>query len=205
MILSTETIVAPAAYLTTWQAARRLGVAITTVNAWVDDGRLPGFRTPGGHRRIRGEDFEEFIRRHNYGRVADRERSVLVVDDHDAVRRSIARTIRAARLGVGIFEAADGFEAGRLIVEKKPDVVVLDIHLPGIDGFRVMQRIRSLAFAPAVIAISGHSPERYRRKSLKLGAVAFFAKPFESALLVEALRKVLEGKGLAGVGDGSAA
>lgn len=181
--------------LTTFQAAKRLGVAFSTVNYWIDSGVLPGFRTPGGHRRVWPADFDAFVTNFEYGRPGPKRRKILLVDDDNAFRRALKRKLTAEKLRADLLEADNGFDAGRLIAEKKPALVVLDIHLPGLDGFAVMQRIAEMTHRPRVIAVSGHSPEEYRDRMLKLGAVAFFAKPLDTDAFLSAVRGVLEPRG----------
>ncbi len=184
---------APAPLLTTFQAAKELGVVFSTVNYWVDEGTLPGFRTPGGHRRIRRDDLEAFKVAYSYGR-APRSRTLLVVDDDRSFRRALVRRVKREGLAEEIVEADNGFDAGRFIVEKKPMVVILDIHLPGIDGFEVMRAVASMAHHPRIVAISGHSPVQYRKRALRLGASAFFAKPIATDEFLSVIRALLEQK-----------
>jgi excisionase family DNA binding protein len=177
--------------LTTFQAARELGVAFSTINYWIDDGTLSGFRTPGGHRRIRRTDLEAFMAAHRYGQPGPRERRLLLVDDDDGFRRALKRRLVRARLPVSIIEADNGFDAGRRIVEEKPILVVLDIHLPGIDGFEVLRQVAAMPFHPKIVAISGHAPSEYQERALKLGAAAFFPKPLDTDGFLELIRSLL--------------
>lgn len=178
--------------LTTFEAARRLGVAFSTINNWIDSGTLPGFRTPGGHRRIWPADFDAFVTKFEYGRTGPKRKKILLVDDDNAFRRALKRKLVAVKLRADFLEADNGFDAGRLIVEEKPAVVVLDIHLPGLDGFAVMQRLTVMTHRPKVIAVSGHSPIEYRARLLKLGAIAFFTKPIDTDAFLAAMRGALE-------------
>lgn len=177
--------------LTTFQVARELGVVFSTVNYWVDDGALPGFRTPGGHRRIRRDDLEAFKASRGFAGPSGGRRSLLIVEDDHPFRRALKRHLTKAALPVEILEADNGFDAGRLIVEKRPALVVLDIHLPGVDGFEVMRRVATMSHHPRIVAISGHAPRAYEERTLKLGAAAFLAKPFEPADLVRVIRGLL--------------
>lgn len=177
--------------LTTFEAAKELGVAFSTVNYWVDSGMLRGFRTPGGHRRIPRASLDAFIAEYHYGRI-DVPARVLIVDDDAAFRRSMKRRLTAAKIGAELLEADNGFDAGRIIAEEKPGVVILDIHLPGIDGFEVMRQVVGMKHRPKIIAVSGHAPVEYRARSLKLGAAAFFSKPVDTDAFLEVLRGLLK-------------
>jgi excisionase family DNA binding protein len=177
---------------TTFEAAKRLGVAFSTVNYWIDSGVLPGFRTPGGHRRIWPADFDAFVTNFEYGRPGPKRKKILLVDDDNGFRRAMKRKLTSEKLRADLLEADNGFDAGRLIAEEKPTLVVLDIQLPGLDGFSVMQRINDMPYHPKVIAVSGHSPDEYRDRMLSLGASAFFAKPLDTGAFLAAVRGILE-------------
>lgn len=179
-------------FLTSYQISRCLGTAISTVNYWIDQGRLKGFRTPGGHRRVRRKDLLEFLQKYHYVPGGKKERTILVVDDDASLRRALGRLIKSQKIPAKICYAEDGFSAGIQLLSEEPSVVVLDIHLPGIDGFKIMNQIRRLKDPPAVIAISGESNAALRRKVLENGAAEFFPKPFDKKAFIETIKRLLD-------------
>jgi DNA-binding response OmpR family regulator len=118
-------------------------------------------------------------------------RLVLLVDDDLDLLTALSGALR--QRGYQVVTALDAVAAMRAAVQLKPDVVVLDIGLPGGEGSVVMKRMHALpqlAGVP-VVMISGRDPERYRDGALAAGAVEYLAKPFATEVLVGALRKAL--------------
>lgn len=119
----------------------------------------------------------------------DRKRlRVLIADDSAAMRVSLSFLISELAYGEVIGFAWDGLEAVKLIRELKPDLVTLDIRMPGMNGLEVLQSIRKgRKSRPIVIVVSGLAELEYRKRCLELGANHFFCKGDE----VEGLVKVL--------------
>ena len=112
--------------------------------------------------------------------------TVLIVDDHDGFR-SFARTLLEAEGFEVVGDAGDG-ESGIEAVERlRPAVVVLDIQLPGIDGFEVAERLAALDDAPAVVLVSTRDVESLRRRLATTPARGFIRKDELSGAAVAAL------------------
>lgn len=117
---------------------------------------------------------------------------VIIVDDHAGFRRTLRRTLEADGWTVA-GEAADGATAIDLVARERPDLVLLDIGLPDVDGFAVAGRLAALPDAPPVILISSREAATYRdRLSAAAGIRGFVAK---SDLDVAVLRGLLETSG----------
>ena len=101
--------------------------------------------------------------------------SVLIVDDHEDFRRSVRRLLEVDGFVV-IGEAADGTEAVDLARTLQPGIVLLDIQLPGLDGFAVAERLASLADPPMVVLISSRDASAYRTRIATSPARAFISK-----------------------------
>lgn len=171
---------------TTFEAAKLCHVSPLSIINWVNAGRLPAFRTPGGHRRIRRDDLARFMRENGMPIPEDladgsgRPR-VLVVDDEATIREIIAESLVRRGNPYEVMTAADGFEAGRLVATFRPDVVLLDLRMPGLDGFQVCRSIKADpgTQSTVVIAMTGyHNPETEAR-IVECGAVRCLAKPLE--------------------------
>ena len=102
-------------------------------------------------------------------------RTVLIVDDHEAFRASARALLDAEGFDV-IGEAADGVEAIQAVATLRPDVVLLDVRLPGPDGFHVAEELARLPNAPAVVLMSSRDAETYGRRMLQTSARGFLAK-----------------------------
>jgi two-component system KDP operon response regulator KdpE len=113
---------------------------------------------------------------------------ILLVDDDEATRSFIASHLRAH--GYGVRTARDGEEALRLWEAQRPDVVLLDLGLPGIDGLAVIRRIRQEAGTPIVI-LSARDQERDKVEALDLGADDYVTKPVGMAELQARVRAAL--------------
>jgi two-component system response regulator (stage 0 sporulation protein F) len=118
---------------------------------------------------------------------------VLVVDDHSAVRSLLERIVGS--VGAAVVAEADGRQALRRARHERPDLVLIDMRLPGLDGPEVvshLRRIKGLADVP-IIGLSGYTHGAMRRRAIAAGCTAFFEKPFEVAALRSKLVELLAG------------
>src|SRR5436190_17350451 len=116
--------------------------------------------------------------------------SILVVDDEPTVTEIVARYLD--RAGYDTRVAADGAAAISEVAERRPDLVVLDLMLPGVDGLEVMRRIREPGDGPlAVILLTAKGEEGDRVTGLRLGADDYVVKPFSPSELVARVDAVL--------------
>ncbi|MDH3626238.1 MAG: response regulator [Acidobacteriota bacterium] len=187
------------AVFTTFETAKLCHVSPLSIINWVNAGRLPAFRTPGGHRRIRREDLIRFMRENGIPlpeelREGSGKSKVLVVDDEASIREVLAEHLTTRTTSYEVLTAADGFEAGRLVATFRPDVVLLDLRMPGLDGFQICRTIKADPETKntVVIAMTGfYSPETEAR-ILECGAIRCFAKPVELPTLSAFIDSVFE-------------
>ena len=166
--------------LSTFEAAARCGVHYTTIRRWILQGSLSAFETPGGHLRILTRDLTEFIAAH---KIAPRKRPsyairVLVVDDDPAFLDSAFDFLsKNARLRVRC--ANGGFLAGQLAAEFQPDVVVLDLIMPGLDGFEACRLIRRSPRSrhARILVLTGYPSDENIHRAKMCGADVCLAKP----------------------------
>jgi two-component system, NarL family, response regulator NreC len=118
---------------------------------------------------------------------------VLLADDHGIVRRGLRSLLEEAGVTV-VAEAADGLEAVRLCDEHHPDMLILDIGMPKLNGIEVAARAHKLARPPAVIILSMHADESYILRALAAGARAYLLKDATDEDLLPAVRVVASGK-----------
>jgi len=166
------------------------GVVNQTAINWIKNGFLKAFMTPGGQYRVYSEDLLAFLSSRGM-RIPDelREkedsaadwRRIVIVDDDESFNTLLKRFLTRRLPAYTIMQAFDGFEAGRLISELKPGVVLLDISLPGIDGHKLCKRIKDdpTLGSPVIIAITGLSDLTLEKTMLEEGADAFYAKPLD--------------------------
>src|SRR3954453_6932325 len=110
---------------------------------------------------------------------------VLVIDDDETIRAVLRRIVEMA--GADVTEATSGEEGLRALYAGRPDVVVLDIGLPGLDGWQVLDRIRQLTALP-VVMVSAHDDELEKVRALRAGADDYVTKPFGAPELLARLQ-----------------
>jgi two-component system, OmpR family, KDP operon response regulator KdpE len=118
--------------------------------------------------------------------------TVLVVDDEPQIRRALATNLKAREYEV--LQAATGEEALRLVAERHPDVVILDIGLPGMDGIEVVHGIRGWSDVP-IIMLSVRRDEGDKVEALDAGADDYLTKPFGMGELLARMRAALRRTG----------
>lgn len=172
-------------YLTPTEVAQWMMVSPITVRGWAQKGLLLAEVTPGGHRRFRREEVERFARQWNPAGHKGPLR-VLIVDDDPAVLGFLTELLAGGEAAVEVATATDGFEAGRQVHVFAPDIVLLDLMMPGIKGTEVCRRIKA---APGqsqvrVIAMSGYLSPDAEAELLAAGAECCLAKPIDTARLL---------------------
>jgi excisionase family DNA binding protein len=175
-------------WLTLGQAAKFLGVAQSTIRKWSDQGRVPAFYTPGGHRRYRRRDLEAFLERSGPGGRSDGP-LVLVVDD-DARLREFMR-VNLEMEGYSVREAASAEEALEAIEDSAPELVLLDVVMPGVDGWQMLQRMQERHGSIPVIMFSGQVDEQAASDAEQRGARGFVGKPFDPQQLIERAKQLV--------------
>lgn len=129
--------------------------------------------------------------------------NVLVVDDEALVVEVISAILAAG--GYDVTVARTGVEALRAMDLRRPDIVLLDVVMPDMDGIALLRQLRRRENAPPVILMSGHRVgSSFLRAGALMGARAVLTKPFPPAGLLDAVRSVLAAEGAAGVAGAAA-
>ena len=175
-------------WLTLGQAAKYLGVAQSTIRKWSDQGLMPAFYTPGGHRRFRRRDLDDFLTRS--GRAGRPGPLVLIVDDDADLRKYVRASLEAE--GYTVREAGSAEEGLAALDEEPPDLILLDVMMPKVDGWEMLRRVqeRHDVGAIPVIMFSGRVDEDAEEAASR-GAQAFIGKPFDPESLVESTKQLL--------------
>ncbi len=138
------------AFCTTREAAKLLGVSLRTVQLWSEAGLLDAWKTSGGHRRIATASVERMFLEQPALPAADAQSStqsqlcVLVVEDDPGVLRVYERRISRWPMKPLLISAANGFDALVKIGLKKPDLLVMDLHMPEMDGFSMLRHLKAM-------------------------------------------------------------
>lgn len=163
---------------------------------WIDQNLLKAYRTPGGHRRVVTEDLLVFLHEHRMPIPPELDHAptrILVVDDEAAITQLIARAIHAALPDCEILEAHDGFHAGTVIATNRPDVVILDLRMPGMDGYEVCRLIKSQTTTrhAEVLAMTAFPSPENEKKILECGARVCLSKPLDLEAMLKEVRASL--------------
>ena len=128
---------------------------------------------------------------------------ILIADDNDVVRRALRGLLRHDESLVVVGEAASGHSALESIKALQPDVVCLDVLMPGLDGLSILRTIREEHPAIRVVMITGQSTAEVVTQARELGAHGFVVKPFNAATVLTAIRTAIQRDGVASKPSGS--
>ena len=181
----------------TREAADRLGVSLRTVQLWSEAGLLRAWKTEGGHRRILNSSIDELLRRRggvSSRRPAGDRYQVLIVEDEPDFRQLFELHLRSWGLPIQLSTAPSGFDALMQIGASRPDLLITDLRMPGIDGFEMLRALRASGAIGeleiiVVTALTEHTVAE--RGGLPHG-VTVLHKPLRFADLRERLTQLVE-------------
>ena len=174
--------------MTTREAGETLGVAVRTVQLWVEAGVLPAWRTAGGHRRIARSAVEKLLaeRQHDLAPVSRAKPSsqpslkLLLVEDDPHLLRLFSGVVAGWNFPVELTTATNGFEGLVRIGEMRPDIVVSDLVMPGMDGFAMLRALKKpgSGFASLkLLVVSALSTDEITERGGLPDGVICFQKP----------------------------
>ena len=177
-------------WLTLGQAAKYLGVAQSTIRKWSDQGRVPAFYTPGGHRRYRRRDLDSFLDRSGPGGSTQAGPLVLIVDDDERVREYVRVNLEME--GYAVREAGSAEEGLSVLEDASPDLILLDVMMPEVDGWEMLRRVqeRHGVGAIPVVMFSGKVDEGADEATAR-GAQGFLGKPFDPQQLIDRAKQLV--------------
>ena len=186
------------------EVANICGVVNQTAINWIRNGYLKAFSTPGGQYRIYLEDLVAFMKERNmkipaevldaYQQNKSLSASILVVDDDKGLNQVVTKFLEKKFTDSSIYQAFDGFEAGAILADKKPNIVLLDLDLPGVKGEDLCVKINnSEEFGKPVVCVMTALKDAGIEDRLKgLGAIHFFAKPLNLVEIADSVQKIIE-------------
>lgn len=117
-------------------------------------------------------------------------KSILVVDDQAGIRRLLHELFKSS--GYNTHAAANGVEALEKVKNESPDVVILDMKLPGMNGIEILQKLKKVSPQTKVVMMTAYGEEDMIQRALDLGAVCYFFKPFDVIQLKQKISEILE-------------
>jgi excisionase family DNA binding protein len=176
--------------LTSHQAANLVQVDPSSVVKWINDGKLSAFKTPGGHRRIRQRDLVNFLVAHRmFVPETLRSRRLLLVDDDESVLKALTRSFKSYAEQLEVHTSANPMEALVMIGSVKPDALVIDAQIQGMDALALCRMLKgspATAKIELYLATSKATPD-VQAKAKAAGAVAVLPKPVTARALAELL------------------
>ncbi len=180
--------------LTVVEASKICGVTRATVWRWIKTGQLDAAKTAGGHYRIYDTVLQTFMdqkKMHSRCR-GNQTKKILIVDDDLLVQKFLDRLLSQEKFQ--LFYASNGFEAGMKINKLKPDLLILDLYMPQVNGFEVCEQIKKDPETSKIkiIAISGFDTKENKEKILEYGADIFYPKPIDSKQLIKGIKHLIK-------------
>lgn len=174
-------------FLTPTEVSKRLRVSPLTLRKWADKGLIQAITTLGGHRRYPLGEVERLLQRHSQPNVSPLH--IMIVDDDLFVSEVLQEFLTNLSTPVVVEIANNGFEAGRKLTTFRPDIILLDLMMPGMDGLDVCHRVKDDPSTAKirVIAMTGYPTEANIKRILSAGAEACLSKPVDHAELLTAL------------------
>jgi excisionase family DNA binding protein len=170
-------------YITTYQAAEMLGLSRGTVQQMVESGVLVAWKTEGGHRRVSVASVKDQIRRRGASSSLPRAQtpalSVLIAEDDVNLQKLYEMNIANWGMPVALQIVGNGFEGLVQIGQQAPDVLILDLMMPGIDGFEMLRTLRANPALTAmdIIVVTGMSPASIEDRGGLPSGTTLYSKP----------------------------
>lgn len=179
-----------------------LGVSLSTIQLWTENGLLNAWRTGGGHRRIPRsavEGLRASQREAGKSGAGGSRGTLVVVEDKPEIRKLYERQFRARHLPLEVVSAGNGFEGLIQIGRHKPDVIITDLLMPGMDGFEMLDALNASPELKdtLIVVVSALTREEVAARGGFTRAVVFFQKPVDFDALETLVLEKLSGAGSA--------
>lgn len=186
------------AFCTTREAAQLLGVSLRTAQLWVEGGLLEAWKTEGGHRRILRASVDRLLAgKAGVAPIAEHggeaPLQVLVVEDDNVLLKLYQLRIAAWKLPLALSVAGNGYEGLMRIGRKSPDLLILDLAMPGMDGFQMLHHLVHSPFREGmeIAVVTGLDQEEIADRGGLPPGVTLLPKPVPFARLREIVERLL--------------
>jgi excisionase family DNA binding protein len=191
-------------FYSTREAAQLLGLSLRTVQLWVESGSLPAWKTDGGHRRIPVTSVDRLIAAQNASMVApDAVLRIVLVENDEHVLNLYHSTLEAMEHPAEVTSARDGYQGLLLIGRTLPDLVIVDLSLSGLDGFRLIRAVREDVHinATQLVVITALDDAAISDRGGLPQDVAVFRKPVPLSSLGSIVNDVLKARAASAQAD----
>lgn len=195
-------------FCTTREAAELLGVSLRTAQLWSESGLLEAWKTGGGHRRISRQSIERLLdgsvreiptpaEPHSVGESdgtpGGNRLCILVVEDDPSLRRLYEFKLGLWPMHPEVLTAGDGYEALVLLGLRRPDMLVADLNMPGLDGFRMLHTIQGAPELAGmkIVVVSGLDPEEIEQRGTIPADIPVLPKPIPFETLASIAAQIL--------------
>ena len=184
-----------AAYISTREAAELLGISLRSAQLWVENGALLAWKTSGGHRRILLHSVQKILDERERSaidlvRAPDARLKVAIVEDDPDVVTLLQMMLTGLDFPCDVQTRSDGFKGLILLGTFRPDVLIADLNMPDMDGFRMLRSIQGSEFAPRqIIVTTALSASEITERGGVPAEALVLQKPYPLSLLENALRQ----------------
>lgn len=182
-------------YFSVPEAAKICRVDRSTMFRWVKSGNIRCYTTSGGHNRILKQDLINFLTENelpfDIRDFNNNKSKILIVDDDPGVRKYLTQILDT--IFIETETASDGFEAGKQLILFQPDLIILDLYMPNVDGFKLCTDVKQDPSTKGIkiLALSGHGTRENKDRILSSGADAFLNKPASKKEILTCVEKLL--------------
>lgn len=180
--------------MTTGDVAAWCGVHFRTVLRWIERGHLKAFKLPSsrGDHRIRVEDFLDFLKKNDIPippQLTPQSNRILLVEDDPAAAKLFQKALEKYPFEVAV--AQNGVQAGALLTTFRPNLIAVDLNVPGLGGLEIIKSVRQIANYKdmKILVISGMGEDALR-EACQAGADAALAKPYQIAKLIDLIQEM---------------
>jgi excisionase family DNA binding protein len=178
--------------LSTFEAAEELGVSIRTVQQWMEKGVLSGWKTPGGHRRVNAEEVRRLAEKRSQENKLFSKRlcNILVIEDDPDICKLYELMSRTWDVPVSLHFEHDGLKGLIAVGKMKPDFVIVDLNIPSVDGFQLIETLSSQFQAKTFrcCVVTGLSTEEIAKRGKLPENCPIFGKPIDFVALEKLIR-----------------
>ncbi len=181
---------------TTFEISKICGVYPTTVINWINQKKLAAFSTPGGHNRVKAEDLLAFLKEYNFpvpAYLSGARKKVLIVDDDEIFARMLSKAFGTRKDLYEVSVLHDGYQALLAIGKTPPDLLVIDVVMPVMDGPTVCRQIKADPGNKGIkiIAVTGERLDPAADKAVRRSCDSLLRKPLDVDQLLERASELL--------------